>query len=174
MAVTNPLLPRGRNRRVKRSLLKPWYRSLLFWLGAFVAVSFLWLWWDSHRHAAGPVWSRPGQAVYLASMNGEISLMHVRSGSFGRSFEFAHGESDGGSIDESFGEDCDRWSFGPFRSAAWENEGRPLIPIGGFKGWVVSWWFVFCVYLLAWVSVLAWWRRRLRCRAADLMKGGAV
>ena len=154
--------------------MKPWYRSLLFWLGAFFAVSFLWLWWDSHRHATSLVWSRPGHSVYLASMNGEISLMHVRASSFGRDFEFTYGENDGGSLDEVVGDACDRWSFGPFRTAAWENKDQPWFSVEGFKGWFVSWWFVFGVCLLAWVGLMAWWRRRLRRRAADLMKGGEV
>ena len=152
--------------------MKPWYRSLLFWLGVFVAMSFLWLWWDSHRHPAGPVWSKPGHAVYLASMNGEISLMHVRAGSFGRAFEFGYGENDGGSLDKVVGDACDRWSFGPFRGAAWENKDQPWFSVDGFKGWFVSWWFVFCVYLLAWVGLMVCLHRRARRRAAAVMKEG--
>ena len=153
--------------------MKPWYRSLLLWLGAFFAVSLLWLWWDSHRHAAGPVWSKPGRSVYLASMNGEISLMNVRSSSFGRDFEFAYGENEGGSLEEMVGDACDRWSFGPLRGAEWErSKNQCMLPIAGYKGWFVSWWFVFCGYLVTWVGLMVWYRRRLRRRTAARMEGG--
>ena len=157
--------------------MKPWYRSLLFWIGAFFAVAILWLWWDSHRRVTGPGWSRPGHYVYLVSENGEISLEHYLSSSFERDFEFTYGASDGGSFDKIFdaalGDAFDRWSFGPLRGAEWERgKNQRMLPIAGYKGWFVSWWFVFCGYLVTWVGLMAWWRRRVRRRAAALMKGG--
>lgn len=32
-------------------MIRPWYRSRLFWLGLFGLVFLLWCWWDSMEHA---------------------------------------------------------------------------------------------------------------------------
>ena len=151
--------------------MKPWYRSLLSWAAAFFAVSILWLWWGGYE--VGVSWSGPGRSIYLASKNGEIGLVDARFGkaATGTGLGFIHEKSDGGSLDEIGGDACHRWSSGPFRGATLD---RPIFPIKSFKGWFVSWWFVFCVYLLASVVALTWWRRRWRHKAEGLMKGGAT
>lgn len=53
-------------------MIRPWYRSRLFWLGALVVLFLLWAWWDSTRcetqiylcsdalqfvHARGEIWA---------------------------------------------------------------------------------------------------------------------
>ncbi len=151
--------------------MKPWHRSLSFLLGAFVAVCILWLWWDSYRHEAGPTWSFPGHSMYLVTANGEISLMHLRSSDYEFDFSIAYAKDTGGSLEETMGDSCDKWSFGPFRGIEYENRGHTWFLVDGFKGWFVSWWFVFCVYLLAWGGLMAWLRGRA-FRAAAVMEWG--
>ena len=152
--------------------MKPWYRSRSLLIGGLVALSILGVGWSSYHHRAGPTFSTPEHMMYLGTAKGAVSFQHIRQSGNGFDFGFTYQQDTDDSLEETVAEMGDEWSFGPFRGFEYANGGRhPWFAVQSSHGWYVSWGFVFCLYLLVWVGLMVWFRRRAR-RAIAVNNGG--
>ena len=143
--------------------MRPWYQSRSFLIGALGALSVLVVWWSSLHKTVGLTLSIPGRTMSLGTAEGALTFQHARQTGSGFDFRFTHQLGTDDSIEEAIANLGDKWSLGPFRGFDYANRGRhPWWAVQSCNAWFVSWWFLFCLYLLAWVGLIVWFRRRLR------------
>lgn len=148
-------------------MLRPWYRSRLFWLGVPGFAFLIWAWLGQLRHywylsftqVDGPV---SASTWALESYAGAVSL-GWSSHSFGIS-----GPS-------SVGWDWSKENLDADEPTIYHTEfpfGISYEPLGGYDYAWIDWWMLAALYATAWlVAQLAWRRRRRRMEGAPRRPG---
>jgi hypothetical protein len=155
-------------------MIRPWYRSRLFWLGLPGLVFMLWLWLAKadQRFAFGHIAiTGPGEETLriIGTYNGSIRQTTIR---------YSNGTSTGWQRGFHW-----RGFHGSGASLAPEHVDyfpRPLEiirgPLLGREPWGIrlAWWVVISAYTAVWLGAVAGWQRRkarLRRRAAAELPG---
>jgi phosphatidylglycerophosphate synthase len=138
-------------------MMRPWYRSRLFWLGLSVLVFFLWSWADSQRFESWISKEGRGRILVLRQAEGTVSFLVVSyagSGPAGSGFNAARSKVEADPYYE--GPAKPRW-FGPaFHHWVWDiDEGAERQ-----ETWEVAWWVIAAGYLVIWTGILVFWQRR--------------
>jgi hypothetical protein len=144
-------------------VIRPWYRSRLFWLGLPGLLFLLWGWLADPLAVSGVTvtlgdyrltvgdWSRVGRISWeVYGSGGRLSAQGIRTFS-GRL---------GGSVPVDEGEVRDRQAFPPaFRYEVQEDHSTP-VGLRRIPQVRVAYWLLLLLYLPAWGALLAGWQRR--------------
>jgi hypothetical protein len=156
-------------------MIRPWYRSRLFWLGLPGLVFMLWLWLakaGQSFHFGHAKTTGAAEMTYrvIGASAGSIFQNTSRSyynGSLPLGFYWGgrglHGSGSGLDPDEPV--TYFPRPFGIIREARFQREGRKI---------QLAWWVVISTYMAVWLGALAGWQRRkarLSRRAAAEMPG---
>lgn len=151
-------------------MIRPWYRSRLFWLGVMGLVFLLWLWVDSMRYDTmiDVYWKDHGWGFFSAfselKAGAAIDPFFVPTG--GLDFEVFRSRV-------YLGPDVDYTSVDPFENSIWPGTlaeamfpgalGRPsaVHTLG------LAYWLITLVYLSGWAGSLIVWQRWKRRRLLD-------
>jgi hypothetical protein len=139
-------------------MIRPWYRSCLFWLGLSVLGFFLWSWADSQRFESWISKEAPGRTLVLRQAEGTVSFLVVRYAAVGgpaaSGFNAARSKVEADPFYEVPAEP--RW-FGPaFHHWVWDIDGGAERQ----ETWEVAWWVIAAGYVAVWTGILAFWQRR--------------
>ena len=148
-------------------MIRPWYRSRLFWLGLPGLVFMLWAWGDSTRHVSSLSWASNVWGFYARTWGNslELDLYHSVYPGMRSNLDFY------------------RW---PLSRLSTPVE-HPLFPAGVRFGTshnasnglttrilVIALWLMITAYTAVWLGALACWQRRkarLSRRAAAELPG---
>lgn len=133
---------------------RPWYRSMLFWLGLPFPPFLAWLWWWSMQGGRGWMFVRPGRSVFFSHGGGTLRF----------------GTDDASLKDTSATIDSWTWTLDNLDRIAWfqipalersaEDHSYVL---------VIPHWLAILLYVAAWIGALvAWQRHKRRCHAGGL------
>lgn len=166
------------------AMIRPWYRSRLFWLGLFGLVFGLWLWWDSMHHSTtfwvswegrpdGSVFGPPHRGFSLGSERGSLWFGWNEDPFWPMPSQYGLGFQTSRYLLQDLLLD----PFAPAEEAHWEYSLRdwfptplgtgnhdPFAPAGSHA----AIWFLLFGYLIAWGSVSAIWRSWKARRAAKI------
>ena len=153
-------------------MMRPFYRSRLFWLGVPGLVFLLWVWWDSGRYDSFVRWERTESMDTVMVGGGRVEWEHTEGLNvwilagwdpwmWGRSSRPEGGRSK-------------VMSMGPGRSrqfdfcAPYERKNSPIAPVSSDLEDVVTrrvaLWVIVAGYVMAWLGAVWWWQRRKRKR----------
>lgn len=164
-------------------MIRPWYRSRLFWLGLPGLAFLLWAWWDSGKSYSGITWVRSRSLVSLYLSGGRLCLVATDETpvpTFSGPRLLFQRENEARSFDRTavlFGGGLDRRErasrryFGPgLYRLHWSI---PYIPAGtpatavvtitsrlSYWEWGAEWWLLVTVYWLIFSLVIVVWQRR--------------
>jgi hypothetical protein len=148
----------------------PWYRSLIFWFGAFGVLVILWLWWDSFQFVRSlhtPDRVEPGTSIVsYFSFHSRVGVIGVSHQSIDYSQRSSTKVPDSGFTADST----------PLSNPGWTKlrEANPSAfpdPLAGFHTtdkeirtsyFFVAHWFILLVYLGVWSGIFIYRRARLR------------
>jgi hypothetical protein len=165
-------------------MIRPWYRSRLFWLGLPGLAFLLWAGWDSERNFSEMAWVKPKSVVSVYLSGGRLCGVVTEEAPVpafsGPRLQFQREEGPrGGAMDLLFGGELARrerearryfapgvyrlrWSFRYLPTAtptAQVTSSSRLI----YREWGVEWWLVVAGYgLLLSLALVAWQRRKVR------------
>lgn len=132
-------------------MIRPWYRSLLFWFGVLGLMFMFWAWQDSGKAIRTMTWNGSGSARQVDQWNGSIRVVYSSDPGLyrGRMHRFGFHRSEMPTVNRA------ELSLGPFVFA-------PLISSLDDPNSVmrIPYWVAVALYLIAWLASLNWWQRR--------------
>ena len=152
-------------------MIRPWYRSVLCWLGIPGLLFLLWGWLADPMAGSGVTmtlgnfrltvgdWSRVGRASWeVYGSGGRLSAQGIRTSSY--------------RLGSDQGEFRDQQVFAPaFRYEVREDDSTP-VGLRRIPQVRVAYWLLLMLYLSAWGALLAGWQRRktrlLKLQAAPM------
>jgi hypothetical protein len=136
-------------------MIRPWYRSRLFWLGVPGFVFFLFVWIAFLRTVQEACWTTEKSEWFISWGDSNIALGHrlEATPSWRRDlgFEFFDDPLD---VDEEIIYFPRAFSFGD--STVGDTQIQDL--------WISNW-FALTLYSSVWISTLVWWQKRKQRRA---------
>lgn len=145
-------------------MIRPWYRSRLFWLGIPGLAFLVWCWLALDQRNAGIAWTTPEYRWGLSDSEGFVQLAIIKGS----------GLTDGYPSGLSF------WSrvFSRANVLWFPKAFQHVHPLPGNKITTeyirVSYWLLILLYLATWLGALTGWQRRkarLSRRAAEAGSG---
>jgi hypothetical protein len=138
-----------------KGLLRPWYRSRLFWLGMPGFVFLLFLWIAFLRTVQTACWTTENSQWFISWGDSNIALGHhlEAAPSWRRELGFEL-------LDESSDSDEELIYFPRAFSF-----GNLTVGTAQIRDLWISNWFALTLYSTAWISSLVWWQKRKRRRA---------
>lgn len=124
---------------------RPWYRSMLFWLGLPFPPFLAWIWWDSMQTGRGWDWVRPGRSIFFSHGGGLLRFGTCDTGGKTTSPPFQTWEWSLDSLDRL------HWLQPP---AIQTDKSIELVVLE------IPHWTALLLYLLLWLVGLALWQRR--------------
>lgn len=146
-------------------MIRPWYRSRLFWLGLPGLVFLVWVMVTHKPTPSRIVWMPVGFALSIDIWGDRVELKYTRN--LG---PFPFVSATGASLFSTVGASSVQQDFS--RAIVWETADSPKTAGSRWRWWSVSLadWLLVLIYLLAWISLLvAWqrWKRHRLSRDAD-------
>jgi len=159
-------------------MMRPFYRSRLFWLGVPGLVFLLWVWWDSGKWDSFVFWTRDGiieevrvtrgQVEWERSVYGIPELRRIVRDNFPNVFDSGRskdrgefGWADRGEMD-LVSKQRER-GFNFRKGVDWETgcvvKGGMAGPVE-VQGFRLALWVVVLGYVMAWLAAVWWWQRR--------------
>ena len=145
---------RGSFRRVK-GLIRPWYRSRLFWLGVPGIVFLLFLWIGFLRTVQSACWKTENGQWFIGWGDSNIALGHhlEAAPSWRRELGF-----------EFFDDPLDDEEETTYLPRAF-SFGDSTVGTTRSRDFWISNWFALTLYSSVWISTLVWWQKRKQRRA---------
>ena len=149
-------------------MIRPFYRSRLFWLGVPGLVFLMWAWWDSGGNTTGVRWYRGREFLRAEVGVGHLELSRTtelkpRKRIILNPFAVSR--------DELYEEETDRtvrrrdrqWDFRPAFERPQPESVDPFEPMFKVSGIGIAVWMIVLSYLVLWLgTVWAWQRRKAR------------
>ncbi|MCW1921955.1 hypothetical protein OKA05_05285 [Luteolibacter arcticus] len=151
-------------------MIRPWYRSRLFWFGLFWQLFLVWAWGDAGAYRSVFSWGQADTAMWVGQDEGSIVVGNLRSTEF-HVGDFL-GCSDGLELERrptvtergrlvwklpaAFRHEREKSSLG--LSGTLKFQSRRLH---------VAWWVVVGISVAAWSGLMVWWQFR-QARALKL------
>ena len=132
-------------------MIRPWYRSLLFWFGVPGLVFLFWGWQDSGKAIRTMTWNGRGSARQVGQWNGSIGVVYIADPALYRGpmhrVGFHRSE-----MPAVYRDECSLGSFvfAPLFSSLDDPHSVMRIP----------YWVAIALYLIAWLAALVWWQHR--------------
>lgn len=141
-------------------MIRPWYRSRLFWFGLPVLVFFLWSWADSRRFESWISREERGRTLVFRQAEGAVSFLVVRYAAVRPSASGFNAARSAVEADPFYDPSKAPQWFGPaFYHWVWDiDDGAERQ-----ETWEVGWWVITAGYLVVWSGMLVFWQRRKAC-----------
>lgn len=144
-------------------MIRPWYRSSLFWLGLPGLAFLAFAWFHSYRVAEGLRYVEKHRQWTLASTGGYLCLVHLEAERPHSTFVGGLGWRTGPGNTRT---DGDLPLFGA--PVVWDRFNPKTYSLVVSRSLGIAHWLLLATYLGAWVLALAGWRRHQRRRLETL------
>lgn len=134
-------------------MIRPWYRSRVFWFGLPGFLLLIWVWGAYLRKPVSACWGTQYAQYCLGWGDGLFEYIAIR---YKYSAVLTDGREQGFFlIDEPFYPEDETIVFASPFGVVQDSDGDSKV-----SGFSVGHWVIVALYTLVWISGLAWWQRR--------------